>query len=175
MDWSVHYPSFKINDTAQLQENGEASNNAHSLAATPKLRKQVEVADIGCGFGGLLFALAPKMPDTLIMGMPQKQRPTSYNRRANTRQQAWRFVFLSRSTFRTRFELCASSKSTPAQPLTSQSHLRRPKTMIHLMLHQLELHRRQHLQKHYHQQIQLHHLRKCPEHTKTSLSFAPTP
>ena len=32
------------------------------------MEKQVEVADIGCGFGGLLFALAPKMPDTLLLG-----------------------------------------------------------------------------------------------------------
>jgi tRNA (guanine-N7-)-methyltransferase len=26
------------------------------------------VADIGCGFGGLLFALAPIMPDKLLLG-----------------------------------------------------------------------------------------------------------
>ncbi len=30
--------------------------------------QQVEVADIGCGFGGLLFALAPRCPNTLILG-----------------------------------------------------------------------------------------------------------
>lgn len=28
----------------------------------------VEIADIGCGFGGLLVALAPKFPDTLLLG-----------------------------------------------------------------------------------------------------------
>lgn len=33
-----------------------------------KLRRQVEVADIGCGFGGLLFSLSPVLPDTLILG-----------------------------------------------------------------------------------------------------------
>jgi len=33
-----------------------------------RLSKKVEVADIGCGFGGLLFALAPHFPDTLILG-----------------------------------------------------------------------------------------------------------
>lgn len=30
--------------------------------------KKVEFADIGCGFGGLLIALAPVFPDTLILG-----------------------------------------------------------------------------------------------------------
>ncbi len=30
--------------------------------------KEVEIADIGCGFGGLLVALAPLMPDTLMIG-----------------------------------------------------------------------------------------------------------
>ena len=44
MDWSEYYPAFKGND------------------------KRVEIADIGCGFGGLLFALAPRFPQTLILG-----------------------------------------------------------------------------------------------------------
>ncbi|KAL8721691.1 MAG: hypothetical protein Q9225_001691 [Loekoesia sp. 1 TL-2023] len=33
------------------------------------LRKDVTVADIGCGFGGLLVALAPKLPDELLIGV----------------------------------------------------------------------------------------------------------
>ena len=32
------------------------------------MKKVVEVADIGCGFGGLLVALAPKLPETLLLG-----------------------------------------------------------------------------------------------------------
>jgi tRNA (guanine-N7-)-methyltransferase len=43
MDWSTHYPNMSR-------------------------EKQVEFADIGCGFGGLLIALAPIFPDTLILG-----------------------------------------------------------------------------------------------------------
>jgi Putative methyltransferase len=31
--------------------------------------KQVEIADIGCGFGGLLIALSPVLPDRLMIGM----------------------------------------------------------------------------------------------------------
>jgi tRNA G46 methylase TrmB len=53
MDWSPYYPAF-VPDGAP-----EGSR---------KLSKDVEVADIGCGFGGLLVALAPKLPDTLLLG-----------------------------------------------------------------------------------------------------------
>jgi tRNA (guanine-N7-)-methyltransferase len=45
IDWAVHYPV---------------------LAGTGK---SPEFADIGCGFGGLLIALAPLFPDTLMLGM----------------------------------------------------------------------------------------------------------
>ena len=45
MDWSEKYPTFA--------ESG----------------KDVEIADIGCGFGGLLFALGPRFPEQLILGM----------------------------------------------------------------------------------------------------------
>jgi tRNA (guanine-N7-)-methyltransferase len=31
--------------------------------------KEVEIADVGCGFGGLLFALAKILPETLILGI----------------------------------------------------------------------------------------------------------
>jgi hypothetical protein len=44
IDWSTHYPAFS------------------STGKTP------EFADVGCGFGGLLIALAPLFPDTLMLG-----------------------------------------------------------------------------------------------------------
>jgi tRNA (guanine-N7-)-methyltransferase len=44
MDWSEFYPAFVGQE------------------------KKVEIADIGCGFGGLLFALGPRFPETLILG-----------------------------------------------------------------------------------------------------------
>lgn len=44
MDWSTHYPNMSPD-------------------------AKVEFADIGCGFGGLLIALAPLYPDKLILGM----------------------------------------------------------------------------------------------------------
>ena len=49
MDWSTHYP-------------------AYFSSTTDKPSKQVEWADVGCGFGGLLMALAPQFPDTLMLG-----------------------------------------------------------------------------------------------------------
>jgi tRNA (guanine-N7-)-methyltransferase len=48
-------------------------NESHDMSVEEQrkanaISKNVEIADIGCGFGGLLFALAPKFPDTLILG-----------------------------------------------------------------------------------------------------------
>jgi tRNA (guanine-N7-)-methyltransferase len=44
MNWSELYPKYKGTD------------------------KEVEITDIGCGFGGLLFALSKRLPETLILG-----------------------------------------------------------------------------------------------------------
>jgi tRNA (guanine-N7-)-methyltransferase len=71
MDWASLYPAY-----ASKAENQEACNAPDgSIPEEEKeqvkgmqLSKNVEIADIGCGFGGLLFALAPKFPDTLILG-----------------------------------------------------------------------------------------------------------
>lgn len=58
MDWSSHYPAFVDADPSKL-----------NLAGARKLTKDVEVVDIGCGFGGLLIGLAPLLPETLMVGM----------------------------------------------------------------------------------------------------------
>lgn len=50
MDWSTHYPKY-FDDEGKSKEG-----------------KQVEWADVGCGFGGLLMSLAPQFPDTLMLG-----------------------------------------------------------------------------------------------------------
>lgn len=44
MDWDSHYPAFS------------------GTGKTP------EFADVGCGFGGLLIALAPMFPDKVMLG-----------------------------------------------------------------------------------------------------------
>ena len=77
MDWSQHYPAF-----VRQPENGENDVGAVSGylegMSRPKMSKQVEVADIGCGFGGLLFALAPKLPETLILGLEIRTSVTEF-------------------------------------------------------------------------------------------------
>jgi tRNA (guanine-N7-)-methyltransferase len=56
MDWSIHYPAY-------FPSASEPSTTTVSSG------KQVEWADVGCGFGGLLMDLAPKFPDVLMLGM----------------------------------------------------------------------------------------------------------
>ncbi|KAG2418262.1 hypothetical protein HFD88_001363 [Aspergillus terreus] len=76
MDWASHYPAFENPDPAQT-----------NLGGFRKLLKDVEVVDIGCGFGGLLIGLAPLLPETLIVGMEIRIQVLDY---VNTRIQALR-------------------------------------------------------------------------------------
>ncbi|KAI0318623.1 putative methyltransferase, partial [Amylostereum chailletii] len=54
VDWSVHYPAFAASG------------------------KTPEFADVGCGFGGLLIALAPLFPDTLMLGLEIRVQVSQY-------------------------------------------------------------------------------------------------
>lgn len=69
-DWAELYPAYSL-------QGNKGNQDASSALGTSvgKISKEVEVADIGCGFGGLLFALAPKMPDTLLLGTKNCLRP----------------------------------------------------------------------------------------------------
>ncbi|BEJ16275.1 hypothetical protein CspHIS471_0508800 [Cutaneotrichosporon sp. HIS471] len=69
MDWNVHYPKY-------------------FEAGASKGEKAVEWADVGCGFGGLLMALAPQFPETLMLGMEIRVSVTQYvaDRIAHARQ-----------------------------------------------------------------------------------------
>ncbi|CAG9772824.1 unnamed protein product [Ceutorhynchus assimilis] len=58
MDWSKYYPK-KINQ--------DQPDN-------PK----VELLDIGCGYGGLLIALSPMFPESLILGMEIRVKVSDY-------------------------------------------------------------------------------------------------
>jgi tRNA G46 methylase TrmB len=55
MDWTSLYPEFP-----------------------PSTDRKVTIADIGCGFGGLLFALSPIFPDTLLLGIEIRIQVTEY-------------------------------------------------------------------------------------------------
>ncbi len=59
MNWGEYYPSYVA------RGDDKALGDSETVGT---LTQDVEVADIGCGFGGLLVALAPKLPNTLILG-----------------------------------------------------------------------------------------------------------
>lgn len=62
MDWATYYPAH----VAPYIDPAKAKDLSNT---DPKrLKKDVTVADIGCGFGGLLVALAPRLPDELLIG-----------------------------------------------------------------------------------------------------------
>jgi len=61
VDWSQHYPSSSLVVTSSLD---------HQRCQ----QQQVRIADIGCGFGGLLVSLAPLFPETLILGLEIRER-----------------------------------------------------------------------------------------------------
>lgn len=76
MDWSTYYPAFVAQN---FPENSDTQQNETSstLAAPKSLTKDVEIVDIGCGFGGLLVALSPRLPDSLILGTSVPATPVS--------------------------------------------------------------------------------------------------
>lgn len=66
------YPAFVAKEGQDITETEIATQQegqvVKTVAKRKRLTKDVEVADIGCGFGGLLVALSPAMPDTLCLG-----------------------------------------------------------------------------------------------------------
>lgn len=79
MDWSQHYPAFTATIPAGVPKDDPITTtdwDDHYLH--PRITQDVEVADIGCGFGGLLFALAPRMPQTLLLGLEIRTAVTEF-------------------------------------------------------------------------------------------------
>nr|POE74816.1 trna (guanine-n(7)-)-methyltransferase [Quercus suber] len=76
MDWSTYYPAFVEPNPDRTSPSNNNNNNGSDAVAT--MTKRVEVADIGCGFGGLTFALATRMPETLILGMEIRTSVTEF-------------------------------------------------------------------------------------------------
>ncbi|KAK5168425.1 tRNA (guanine-N(7)-)-methyltransferase (tRNA(m7G46)-methyltransferase) [Saxophila tyrrhenica] len=74
MDWSQHYPAFATQTDSGPEQNGSATATAASKTVTA----DVTIADIGCGYGGLLFALAPKHPSTLLLGLEIRSSVTTF-------------------------------------------------------------------------------------------------
>lgn len=78
MDWSTLYPAY-VADTEQLPDapadNGEPTP---STVAPKTMKQEVEIVDIGCGFGGLLVAMAPQVPDKLMLGLEIRTQVTEF-------------------------------------------------------------------------------------------------
>ncbi|KAF2189516.1 hypothetical protein K469DRAFT_625218 [Zopfia rhizophila CBS 207.26] len=77
MDWATHYPAFAVVNRG-LENADYESHDLGNTSSTTTITQPVEIADIGCGFGGLLFALAPKFPNTLLIGMEIRTSVTEY-------------------------------------------------------------------------------------------------
>ncbi|KAG2733434.1 hypothetical protein G9P44_002959 [Scheffersomyces stipitis] len=59
MNWEKLFPGFYDEETKQMTSS-------------------VEIADVGCGYGGLLTKLAPEFPNSLILGMEIRVQVTQY-------------------------------------------------------------------------------------------------
>jgi tRNA (guanine-N7-)-methyltransferase len=68
MDWEAYYPAYAVKSDVDMDADNESHDQPQPAIAPKAVSKSVEIADIGCGYGGLLFALAPKFPETLILG-----------------------------------------------------------------------------------------------------------
>ncbi|KAA1075549.1 tRNA (guanine-N(7)-)-methyltransferase (tRNA(m7G46)-methyltransferase) [Puccinia graminis f. sp. tritici] len=83
MDWSKHYPHFFQAPNSQTpidhtEEGGEEEKNGVCTALADSSKKVVEFADVGCGFGGLLVAMAPLFPEKLMLGLEIRPHVCQY-------------------------------------------------------------------------------------------------
>ncbi|CCF40227.1 tRNA (guanine-N(7)-)-methyltransferase [Colletotrichum higginsianum] len=81
MNWTQYYPAFAVEDEKPGTADAAVSDANALDASKPKtrsLKKDVEVVDIGCGFGGLLVALSPILPQTLVLGLEIRTSVTEY-------------------------------------------------------------------------------------------------
>ena len=97
MDWSTYFPAFVAKQQSAKEDTDTTAAPEGTTSSTPKLVKDVEIADIGCGFGGLLVALAPKLPDKLLLG--ELGYKPDFQTLSDT-YKAWRFGYRLRNMFK---------------------------------------------------------------------------
>ncbi|KAF2084441.1 methyltransferase related protein [Saccharata proteae CBS 121410] len=90
MDWSGLYPKYVVEDGSSsekqtgegevesAQQQQQREQQQHQSKGPRQISKQVEIADIGCGFGGLLFALGPTFPESLVLGLEIRTSVTEF-------------------------------------------------------------------------------------------------
>ncbi|KAI9881032.1 MAG: tRNA (guanine-N(7)-)-methyltransferase (tRNA(m7G46)-methyltransferase) [Pleopsidium flavum] len=77
MDWSPYYPAFVAPNENLSESHDHHLTNTEASNLRPMV-KDVRVADIGCGFGGLLVALGPRLPDELLLGLEIRTQVTEF-------------------------------------------------------------------------------------------------
>ena len=83
MRWAAHFPAhFHSAPAAAAAGSAAASGSAAPAAAAAAAEDdaRVEVADVGCGFGGLLAGLSPALPRTLMVGLEIRAKVAEYVR-----------------------------------------------------------------------------------------------
>jgi tRNA (guanine-N7-)-methyltransferase len=100
MYWASLYPAYAVKKDGNEKEKEseiQEPNASHDLSEEEQrqakaITQDVEIADIGCGFGGLLFALSPKFPSTLILGTspPLTSQLTTRSLTYTLLTQAWK-------------------------------------------------------------------------------------
>jgi len=74
MDWSVFYPHhFPPKEVTDKDREPLRAEDVET-----RKRPCVKFADIGCGYGGLLVALSPLFPQTLMLGMEIRVKVSDY-------------------------------------------------------------------------------------------------
>jgi len=81
VDWSLHYPAFfglENNNEGKIVTNTGKYPLNYDDKPTHGLPKAPTILDIGCGYGGLCFALAPHFPNDLILGMEIRDKVVNF-------------------------------------------------------------------------------------------------
>ncbi|XP_066440489.1 tRNA (guanine-N(7)-)-methyltransferase [Eleutherodactylus coqui] len=73
MDWAQYYPEY-----FKPLSLDSSHDDIKDLTEVKKSEYQVEFADIGCGYGGLLVELSPLFPNTLMLGLEIRVKVSDY-------------------------------------------------------------------------------------------------
>ncbi|XP_077153904.1 tRNA (guanine-N(7)-)-methyltransferase isoform X1 [Ranitomeya variabilis] len=73
MDWSQYYPEY-----FKPPSLDSSHDDVKDLVEVKEQQYAVEFADIGCGYGGLLVALSPLFPNTLMLGLEIRVKVSDY-------------------------------------------------------------------------------------------------
>jgi len=75
MAWKAMFPSLgELNNIESTSTTTESIDGMEPYATSP------DVADVGCGFGGLVVGMAPVLPRHLLLGMEIRPKVTEYVR-----------------------------------------------------------------------------------------------